>query len=99
MTTPLNTVNSHFKDKLFNSEKQTVYLYLNKHIATAAMIAAATNIPHKNICRYKRKLEKEGLLQTFKKGYCKITGYKAFYLTTNCQLFQTPNNKGGSYGK
>lgn len=67
----------------FNNELKTVFNYLNGCIATASMVSAVTEIPQKNICRYKRLLEKAGLLWEVKNEKCMITGYKAWYLTTN----------------
>lgn len=71
------------KDTNSVTQLKTIFQYLQTHIATASMIAAATGIPHKNICRYKRDLEKAGLLWEIEKKPCKHTGFKAFYLSTN----------------
>ena len=65
---------------------QTIFEYLQKNIATASMVADATGIYQKNICRYKRDLEKAGRIWETEKKTCKKTGFKAWYLTTN------PNN-------
>ena len=62
---------------------QTIFQYLQEHIATASMVADATGICQKNICRYKRDLEKAGRLWETEKKPCKTTGFKAWYLTTN----------------
>ena len=74
------------KNKFRLSQKQTIFQYLLTHIATACMIAAATGIPQKNICRYKRDLEKAGKLWELEKKLCKQTGFRAWYLSAN------PNN-------
>lgn len=71
------------EDTHFNSQLETIFHYLQKYIATASMISAATGIPQKNICRYKRDLEKAGKLWEIEKKLCKRTGFKAWYLTTN----------------
>ena len=71
------------KDNMFKSQLKTIFLYLQEHTATASMVAAATGIPQKNICRFKRDLEKAGRLWEIEKKYCKETGFKAWYLTTN----------------
>jgi hypothetical protein len=63
-----------------------VYNYLKKHLATASMVAAVTGIEQKNICRYKRTLEKAGQLWQVKEALCKKTGHKAWYLTTDPDL-------------
>lgn len=60
-----------------------VWFYLRGTTATASMISEATGIPHKNICRYKRYLERSNLLWKVYQERCKKTGYRAWYLTTN----------------
>jgi hypothetical protein len=66
---------------------KTIFQYLETHIATASMVSKATGVPQKNICRYKRDLEKAGALAEIKREDCKLTGFKAWYLTTNEKLF------------
>ena len=65
------------------NQLQTIFQYLQEHIATASMIADDTGVYQKNICRYKRDLEKAGRLWEIEKKPCKKTGFKAWYLTTN----------------
>ena len=65
------------------NQLQTIFQYLEKHVATASMVADATGIYQKNICRYKRDLEKAGRLWEIKKTTCKKTGFRAWYLTTD----------------
>ena len=57
--------------------------YLENRVATASMISEATGIPQKNICRYKRKLEKEGRY----KSRCKFTGRLASYLSLQKEIY------------
>ncbi len=71
------------QDTDFKTQLKTIFHYLQEHIATASMVSAATGIPQKNICRYKRDLEKAGRLWEIEKKLCKKTGFKAWYLTTN----------------
>ncbi len=78
------------KDTDFKSQLETIFQYLQEYIATASMVSAATGIPQKNICRYKRDLEKAGRLWEIEKKLCKHTGFKAWYLTTNPK--QAPSN-------
>ncbi|MFC4268358.1 hypothetical protein [Polaribacter marinivivus] len=73
------------------NQKITIFQYLQKHIATGSMIAKATGIPQKSICRYKRDLELQGILSEVEKKECEITGFKAWYLTTNKDLFPKSN--------
>lgn len=75
-----------------NNETQIIFDYLQDNIATATMATAATGIVQKNICRYKRELEKACLLCELYIAPCKITGFEAAYLTTNPFLFPATNN-------
>lgn len=79
------------KYKHFKSQLKTIFEYLKENTATASMVSKATEIPQKSICRYKRDLEKQGLLYEVVKAYCKETGFKAWYLTTNSELFPKSN--------
>jgi hypothetical protein len=97
MTTPFNSLTSHGKDKYFRKQKDTIFLYLKKRVATASMISKATGIAQKNICRYKRDLEKDGILWEVKKTVCEVTGFKAWYITTNIKLVQNATERC-SYG-
>lgn len=65
------------------NQLQTIFQYLKENEATASMVADATGIYQKNICRYKRDLEKAGRLWEITKTTCKKTGFKAWYLTTD----------------
>ncbi|MDR3023256.1 hypothetical protein [Chryseobacterium sp.] len=67
----------------FENQLKIIFQYLQNNIATASMIARETGIPQKNICRYKRYLEKAGKIWEVEKKKCKETGVKAWYLTTN----------------
>jgi hypothetical protein len=73
------------KDTDFKNQLKTIFHYLQEHVATASMVSAATEIPQKNITRYKRDLEKAGRLWEVEKKHCKKTGFKAWYLTTNLE--------------
>ena len=81
----------HGKDTDFKSQLKTIFHYLQNHVATTSMISFATGIPQKNICRYKRDLEKAGRLWEVEKKLCKQTGFKAWYLTTNPEQAQFNN--------
>ena len=82
---------SQDKFKVFKTDKQTIFEYLKEHTATASMVTEATGVPQKSICRYKRDLEKQGLLYEIEKRFCKLTGFRAWYLTTNPELFPKSN--------
>ena len=79
--------NSHQKtetqDKKKLTQKQTIFQYLQDHVATASMVAAVTGVPQKCICRYKRDLEKIGRLWEIEKKLCKLTGFRAWYLSAD----------------
>ncbi len=81
LKTPVIVIQGEGKTDLH--QLQTIFNYLQKHIATASMVADATGIYQKNICRYKRDLEKTGKLWEIEKKVCEVTGFKAWYLTTN----------------
>jgi predicted transcriptional regulator len=65
------------------TQLQIVFEYLQSNVATASMVAKATGVSQKNICRYKRKLEKASLLWEVYNYPCKETGRRAWFLTTN----------------
>jgi hypothetical protein len=71
------------KDKHQLKQVKTIFEYWQNHIATASMVSNATGIPQKNICRYKRDLEKAGQLFEICKTICRHTGFRAWYCTTN----------------
>ncbi len=77
---------SRHKDNLIKQQIKKMLLYLKENIATASMVSKATGIPQKNICRYKRRLEKLNKLVEVKHEICKVTGHKAWYLSTNPDL-------------
>lgn len=70
-----------------NTQIKTIFEYLQNHTVTASMLSEATNVPQKSICRYKRDLERKGLLYEVEKKLCLLTNFKAFFLTTNPELF------------
>ena len=78
-------VNNHY------SQIKTIFNYLQKNVATATMVSKATGVPQKCITRYKRDLEKSGLLAEVKRERCKVTNCWAWYITTNQNLFPTSN--------
>lgn len=54
------------------TQLQTIFEYLQNHVATASMVAEATGVPQKNLCRYKRDLERLGQLAEVRKGVCQL---------------------------
>lgn len=77
------SLTSHTKDKDKLTQLKTIFHYLSTHVATASMVADATGIYQKNICRYKRDLQKADRLWEIEKKLCKKTGFRAWYLTTD----------------
>ncbi len=71
------------KGNTTETQRKTIFKYLQKNIATASMVSASTGVPQKNICRYKRDMEEAGQLAQLYKADCQVTGCKAWYLTTN----------------
>lgn len=73
------------------TQMQTIFEYLRNTVATASMVADATGVPQKNICRYKRDLERAGKLVEVKKGVCQLSGFEAWYITTDPTKFPKPS--------
>ena len=71
------------KDSFFQSQTKILFNYLQDNTATASMVADATGIAQKNICRYKRRLQTTNNLWEVKKAVCEKTGFSAWYLTTD----------------
>ena len=69
--------------KTKKTQLQTIFHYLQEYTATASMISKATGIPQKNITRYKADLEKKGFLKEVAKRKCRLTGFPAWYLSTD----------------
>lgn len=88
---PSNSLTPQDKDTYKKTQLKTIFQYLFENIATASMVSDATGIPQKNITRYKRDLEKRGLLFEIEKKQCRKTGFKAWYLTTNPENFPKSN--------
>ncbi len=82
---PCSNLQVQSEDSAQFNQLQTIFEYLRKNVATASMVADATGIYQKNICRYKRDLEKAGRLWELNKAVCKKTGFKSWYLTTDPQ--------------
>ena len=80
---PRNLQSRLSKDTIPPTQLQTIFSYLHDHIATGSMVSNETVVPRRSICRYKRELERGGLLWETDKTKCEITGYKAWYLTTD----------------
>ena len=80
---PVLTIFKDMNSKTKKTQLQTIFHYLQDHTATASMISKATGIPQKNITRYKKDLEKKGLLKEVAKRKCRLTGFLSWYLTTN----------------
>lgn len=86
----LNEQSKDTKKERFKAQKIRVFEYLKTHIATASMVTDALNIPQKNITRYKRDFEKCNMLWEVCKTHCKLTGFKASYLTTDPEKAPEP---------
>lgn len=80
-------------EKHFKTQLQRYFAYLKDNIATNSMVEQATGIHHKNLTRHKATLEKQGKIVVVHKGICKLTGFKADYLSTNEKEIQKNLNK------
>ena len=79
------------KDNYHKTQLITIFLYLKDHVATASMVSAATGIAQKCVTRYKRDMELAGRLWEVRRDYCKHTGHKAWYLTTDPEFKMNDN--------
>ena len=79
--------------KRTNTQKRVFYISLKHITTTKKAICKALNLDLDAMCRYKRKLEKQGLLvQSNKDVVCKYTNHYARLLTTNPLKFDELNN-------
>jgi hypothetical protein len=79
---PINS-STQYEDNYKLTQLKTIFSFLKENLATASMVAKATNVPHKNITRYKRDLELAGKVWEVKKDYCELTGHKAWYISAD----------------
>lgn len=89
---PVNLSKQQSKDNDFKAQEKRYFEYLKNHIATNSMVSKALNIPQKNLTRYKRYFEKRGMLKELYRKFCKLTGFRASYLTTNPDLMRKSIN-------
>ena len=79
---------NHFKSQLIQ-----YYEYLQKNTATNSMVEQAIGIKQKNLTRYKVTLEDQGSLVVVYRGFCKVTGFPADYLSTNKEIIKKVNER------
>jgi hypothetical protein len=77
----------HDKNTNRQTELQIIFSFLTEHVATGSEVCEHTGIKQKNFTRHKKNLENKGLLKELYKTNCRITGFKAWHLTTNALLF------------
>lgn len=75
----------------FNQQMKRFFDALKDEPKTMLMVAYEIGIERANLCRYKRKFEKANQLWEVESKPCKITGFRAWYLTTN------PNRVSSSF--
>lgn len=82
------------KDSEFHKVLEKKYFaYLLFHNATNSMVCKAIGTECKNGCRYKRNLEKKGLLKVIHLSICKLTKRsKVQYLSTNPEIILKKND-------
>ncbi|GAA4440244.1 hypothetical protein GCM10023091_23610 [Ravibacter arvi] len=98
LNSPMSSGGGQGKAKKRSTQIQTIFYYLSGNVATASMVSEATGIPQKNICRYKRDLERSGMLWEVRKERCLLTGFKAWFLTTNPDLAPKRNSQLNLFG-
>lgn len=77
---------THFKSTEFLAQQRLFYNFLQNNLCTASMLTASTGIPQKNVTRFKRHYEKLGMLWQVYEARCELTGFMAWYITTNEKL-------------
>jgi hypothetical protein len=75
----------------FEVELKAVREYLSTRIATSTMTAVALGIYRPNLCRHKKTLADQGLLKEIYIQKCKVTGFKAMYLTCDPEIIKRIN--------
>lgn len=72
----------------FAAELQQFRNYLLHNPATATMASVAISCYRPNACRYVSMLKEKGLIAEIGTFKCKITGFKAKYLTCNPEVVE-----------
>lgn len=88
-----------FKDTTYQTQLLTILKFLHDPVATASMVTDATGIYQRCITRYKRDLEKAGMLWEVDKQDCQKTGFKAWYLTPNPSMAPKRRQQIDLFGK
>lgn len=84
----LNDANSKVRKK---SKEKIFYEFFLTHTTTVYDFERQTGISRADGCRYKRRLEKLGLLQQVRLGICPISREKDVqYVSTDKRKFPTP---------
>lgn len=83
-----SSIFSQYEDtkRKHKAQKKRFYNYLKKRIVSCTMASKALRIEQKCLTRYKRQLEKKGLLWQVFKHQCKHTNRRVWYITTNLEL-------------
>lgn len=85
----LNAFNISFETFMTYNEDVRFLKALSKVTTTKRAICLAFEIRIDNACRYKKTLHEQGVLkQSEKKQFCKHSGHKAHYLSTNPNLIK-----------
>lgn len=63
------------------SQHRTLYAYWLTNTSTSFMASKHLDIPIQNVCRYKRNFEEQGKLWKVKRDRCKVSGFRAWYLS------------------
>ena len=74
-------------EAFFKAQEKMFYEFLKDKSVTATSVCKQTGIEQKNITRYKRNLEKKGLLKEVKYVKCSHTRHYAWEITTDPERF------------
>jgi hypothetical protein len=87
----ISALQPNYKYDNFAVQLKSVHNYLSTRIATGTMVAAALEIYRPNLCRYKKMLADRGLLKEIYIEKCKVTGFKAMFLTCDPEIIKRLN--------
>ena len=86
-----NGTQSNSKDKHFVTQTQRAYDFFLTHTTTMFDAERQTGICRPNYCRYLREMEDRGLVQRIRKGFCPVSGFRAWFFTADRAQFKLVN--------
>lgn len=75
------------KDNHFETQMKRVFEAFKRKPSTMLMVSFETGILRANLCRYIAKWQKSNSIHKLKQGLCKVSKHRAYYYTTDTNLF------------